>query len=103
MFLRTLINKNQVEEGEMKEINCSKVLANKGTFEIPFIVFTSEEILKYENMKTIQSQLLNWSSNSRQIIVPDVKHHIHWYNPRVVIDEIEKLISTDCFNCEKIK
>jgi len=93
MFLKTLNNKNQVEEGELKEANAAKIAADKKLEDIALVIFTSQELYEYEDAKKVQDSLKNWSNNSKQIIVKGAKHHIHWYEPNIIIEEIKKMIA----------
>lgn len=91
MFLKTMNNKNQIEEGDMREYNSTKVLAGGKLGDIPIVIFTSEETSKYKELSEAQVKLKDWSSNSKQIIVEGSKHYIHWYNPEIINQEISSL------------
>ncbi|MEZ7890930.1 MAG: alpha/beta hydrolase [Candidatus Wallbacteria bacterium] len=92
MFLKTMNNKNQVEEADKKENNASKVMAGGKLGNIPMTIFTSGEIYQYEEIKKTQDKLKEWSHASKQIIVEGAKHHIHWYNPNIINEEIKKML-----------
>lgn len=91
MFLKTMNNDNQIEEGNNAENNSAKTLKGGKLGNIPMIIFTSEETTKYKGAKEAQDKLKEWSSNSKQIIVEGSKHYIHWYNPKIINEEIRKM------------
>jgi hypothetical protein len=72
-------------DNSTKTLNCGKL------GDIPMVIFTSEEISKYKELNEAQKKLSEWSTNSKQILVKGSKHHIHWYNPQIICEEIEKL------------
>ena len=91
MFFKTMNNKNQIEEGNMRMENSAKTLKGGRLGNVPMVIFTSEETSKYKELNEAQSKLKEWSTNSKQIIVKGSKHYIHWYNPQIINEEIEKL------------
>ncbi len=69
------------------------VLENAYLRDIPLIIITSEYMNSYEENKENQTTLLDWSANSKQIIVEGAEHAIHWYNPEVVNAEILDILN----------
>ena len=89
MLIKTLNNKNHMQELRMEATNIVEG-GNIGT--IPLIVMTSSLYNDFESTREIQRDLLNWSEESRQIIVPDSQHYIHWYNPEMINEQIRLLV-----------
>lgn len=48
---------------------------------------------KIADRKTTQESLLEWSENSKQVIVERAGHFIHIERPNVVISEIQDMIN----------
>lgn len=88
MFLADFNNKNQVDENTRKEENAKTVLAHGTLGDLPLLVFTSEEYTGYSGINELQQDLLNWSADSRQIVVEGAGHALYWHNPKLINDEI---------------
>lgn len=93
LFLRTFNNRNQVDEGKNKKKNAFEVLSHGYIGDIPLRIITSEELNNYPESKENQLNLLKWSTNSKQIVVDDSGHAIHWSNPGVINNEIFDLLN----------
>jgi len=93
MFLKTFNNRNQVDEGDNKEMNAQKVVANGYIKDIPLRIITSEELNNYKQSKDNQLNLKKWSTDSKQIIVKGTGHAIHWSHPEVINKEIHAIIN----------
>lgn len=92
MFLKTFNNRNQVNEGKNKEVNAKKVASYGYIKDIPLRIITSEEINNYKEAGKNQLNLKKWSNDSKQIIVKDSGHAIHWVHPEVIIKEIMDIL-----------
>lgn len=92
MFLKNFNNGNQVDEGRNKEINANKVASKGYINDIPLRIITSEEINSYKEARANQLNLKQWSTDSKQIIVKDSGHAIHWVDPEVINKEILELL-----------
>lgn len=93
MFTRTCLNRNQVDEKKNKEKNALEVVANGHINDVPLRIITSEELNNYEESKENQLNLQKWSTDSKQIVVTGSGHAIHWYNPKVINNEILEILS----------
>lgn len=93
MFTRTFLNRNQVDEKKNKEKNALEVVANGHINDVPLRIITSEELNNYEESKENQLNLQKWSTDSKQIVVTGSGHAIHWYNPKVINNEILEILS----------
>ncbi|SHH58278.1 Pimeloyl-ACP methyl ester carboxylesterase [Sporobacter termitidis DSM 10068] len=94
LFLRTFNNRNQVDEGNRKEENAFTVLSNGYLGDIPLRIITSEYLNSYPESAGEQLRLLEWSTDSKQIIVDGANHAVHWSNPGVINKEIVDLLNT---------
>ena len=92
MFLKNFNNGNQVDEGRNKEINANKVASKGFLNDIPLRIITSEEINSYKEARANQLNLKQWSTDSKQIIVKESGHAIHWVHPEVINKEILELL-----------
>lgn len=93
LFLRTFNNRNQRDEGKNKEKNAAAVLAHGYLGDIPLRIITSEELTNYQESKENQTNLLKWSTNSKQEVVEGAGHAVHWNNPEVINKEILELLN----------
>jgi pimeloyl-ACP methyl ester carboxylesterase len=89
MFLKTMYNQNIIDEGNMAEANAKVILENGHLGNLPLRILTAPSDPEWDDS---QVALKEWSTDSDQIVVDEVGHAIHQYNPVVVIDEIKKLI-----------
>ncbi|MVX66666.1 alpha/beta fold hydrolase [Clostridium chromiireducens] len=95
MALKTMYNKNIVDEGNMANLNAQKVLDNGKLGDIPLRIFTAENsVLSIPEWKNSQIDLKNWSTNSKQIVVKNSRHPIHQFEPDIINNEIIELIKT---------
>lgn len=95
MFLKTFNNRNQVDEGDNKEINANRVAANGYLKDVPLRIITSEELNSYKESRENQLNLKNWSTDSKQIIVKGAGHAIHWANPELINNEILEILNDE--------
>lgn len=93
MTLKTMYNKNIIDESNMANDSAKIVLDNGKLGDIPLRIFTAESnvsaISEWENS---QIALKEWSTDSKQIVVKNSRHAIHQFEPDVINDEIMKLI-----------
>lgn len=94
MFVKTCLNRNQVDEGKNKETNALGVVANGYINDVPLRIITSEVLNNYEESKENQLNLQKWSTDSKQIVVTGSGHAIHWYNPEVINNEILEILNS---------
>ncbi|NTW04821.1 MAG: alpha/beta hydrolase [Peptococcaceae bacterium] len=90
MFIKTLNNKNHLQELRM---DASVLLKNKGIGDIPLRVITSSLYDQSDTTRNIQKGLLSWSTDSKQYIIKDSQHYVHWFDPQAVSSIILSLIS----------
>lgn len=95
MFLKTLNNKNHIDEGKNKEANASKVAANGNIGSIPLRIITSEVLNSYKESAENQINLKEWSTDSKQIVVDGSLHHVHWFHPEIINKEILELLDSN--------
>lgn len=89
MTLKTMYNKNIIEEGNMTS-DSSKIILEKGHLgNVPLRIMTSESDPEWNNS---QVALKEWSTDSTQTFVKDAGHAIHLYKPDAINNEIIKLI-----------
>jgi pimeloyl-ACP methyl ester carboxylesterase len=91
MFLRLFNNKNQVDEGNNKELNASKVASNRH-LNIPLTIVTSQYLRNYTDAWKNQVDLKNWSVSSKHIVVDGAGHAVHWTHPNIVNSEILEIL-----------
>jgi pimeloyl-ACP methyl ester carboxylesterase len=89
MFIKTLNNKNQLQELRM---DASVMLVNRGIGDTPLKVITSSLYNESETTRNSQQGLLSWSTNSEQFVIEDSQHYVHWFNPKAVSSIIIDLI-----------
>ncbi len=89
MFIKTLNNKNQLQELRM---DASVMLENGGIGDISLKVITSSLYNESETTRNTQKGLLSWSTNSEQFVIEDSQHYVHWFNPQAVSSIIIDLV-----------
>ncbi|MBU3215691.1 alpha/beta hydrolase [Clostridium estertheticum] len=92
MALKTMYNKNIIDEGSMSSAGAKTVLANGHLGNLPLRVFTSGINSKETEWENSQEALKKWSTNSMQMVVKGSNHAIHHTYPNVINNEIKKLI-----------
>ena len=93
MTLKTMYNKNIIDEGNMASANAKTILDNEKLGDIPLRILTSESnTLSIPEWENSQIALKDWSTDSTQIVVKDSRHSIHQFVPDVINNEIIKLI-----------
>jgi pimeloyl-ACP methyl ester carboxylesterase len=93
MALKTMYNKNIIDEGNMASSNAKSILENGKLGDIPLRIFTSESEASYDaEWESSQEALKNWSTDSTQMVVKGSRHPIHQFAPDVINNEIIKLI-----------
>lgn len=94
MFIRTLNNKNELQELRM---DASNLVKHKGIGDIPLKVITSSLDNGLELTRKIQQGLLTWSTNSEQIVIPNSQHYVHWFNPQIINLKIIEMINKNSY------
>lgn len=89
MALKWLNNKNHYDELRMEK---DKLVANGHLEDIPLKIITSEEYNKGIVTNQFQKDLMEWSTDSEQIVVEGSSHYIHMFNPEAVNNVILDLI-----------
>jgi pimeloyl-ACP methyl ester carboxylesterase len=89
MFIKNMNNKNQLHELRMDAV---KLVKDRNIGSVPLVVMTSSLYNDSKFTNDIQSDLLSWSTNSKQIIVPNSQHYIQWFNPELIDEQIKELI-----------
>ncbi|WP_291580890.1 alpha/beta hydrolase [Clostridium sp. UBA6640] len=89
MAVKTMYNKNIIDEGNRAKANAKTVLENGHLGSLPIIILTAPSDSEWDNS---QIALKEWSTDSKQIFVNGAGHAIHQYNPDVINNEIKKLI-----------
>jgi pimeloyl-ACP methyl ester carboxylesterase len=88
-FYRNLGNGTNRNEIQNMNANAKRVIEGGKLANIPLIILTSAGDKAWENS---QSDLKAWSDNSKQEIVEDAGHYIHWDKPDIVIKRIKELV-----------
>ncbi|WP_097027143.1 alpha/beta hydrolase [Clostridium peptidivorans] len=95
MTLKTMYNKNIIDEGKMASDNAKIVLDNGKLGNIPIRILTSESnVLAIPEWENSQIALKEWSTSSTQMVVKGSRHSIHEFAPDIINDEIIKLIKS---------
>ncbi|RXI49291.1 alpha/beta hydrolase [Clostridium tetani] len=93
MTVKTMFNKNIIDEGELISDNAKIVLDDGKLGNIPLRILTAEsntiEIPEWENS---QIAFKEWSKDSKQMVVKGSRHSIHQFSPDIINNEIIKLI-----------
>ncbi|WP_461615512.1 alpha/beta hydrolase [Clostridium sp. Marseille-QA1073] len=89
MAVKTMYNKNIIDEGNGAKANAKTVLENGHLGSLPIRILTAPSDPEWDNS---QIALKEWSTDSKQIVVNGADHAIHQYNLDVVNNEIKKLI-----------
>lgn len=93
MTLKTMYNRNIIDEGNMASDNAKTILGNGKLGDIPLRILTSESnSLSIPEWENSQIALKDWSTDSTQMVVKDSRHSIHQFVPDVINNEIIKLI-----------
>ncbi|MGV8981508.1 alpha/beta hydrolase [Clostridium sp.] len=93
MALKTMYNKNIIDELNMSGADAKTVLENGHLGDIPIRILTSESNSLNAEWENSQEALKDWSTNSMQMVVQGSTHAIHQTAPDVINNEIEKLIN----------
>ncbi|WP_315120911.1 alpha/beta hydrolase [uncultured Clostridium sp.] len=88
MILKTMYNKNIIDEGNMAKNNAKVALENGHLGSLPIRIVTAPSDLEWDSS---QRDLKEWSTDSQQIVVNGAGHAIHHSNPDVINNEIKKL------------
>lgn len=94
MILKTMYNKNIIDEGIMESIGSKTILANGHLGNVSLRIFTSESNSLNTEWENSQEALKKWSTNSMQMVVKGSTHTIHHTYPDVINNEIKKLIKS---------
>ncbi|QQK77408.1 alpha/beta hydrolase [Salicibibacter cibarius] len=89
--MQNLWNNTMLEERSRLNDNGNTVLNGGETGDIPLTVITGGEN-DMEGWGESQKDLLEWSTESEQIIVPDGDHFLHADHPEVVIEAVRALV-----------
>ncbi|MBI6875803.1 hypothetical protein [Clostridium aciditolerans] len=92
MVLKTMYNKNIIDEGIMESAGAKTVLANGHLGNVPLRIFTAESNSLDAEWENSQEALKKWSTDSMQMVVKGSTHAIHHTSPDVINNEIKKLI-----------
>ncbi|WP_304518669.1 alpha/beta fold hydrolase [Clostridium sp. CM028] len=92
MALKTMYNKNIIDEFNMSGADAKTVLANGHLGDIPIRILTSENSSLDAEWENSQEALKDWSTDSMQMVVKGSTHAIHQTAPDVINNEIRKLI-----------
>jgi len=89
MILKTMYNKNIIDEGKLAEANAKTVLENGHLGNLPIKILTAPDDSAWNDS---QAALKDWSTNSEQIVVDGAGHAIYHTHPDAINNEILKLI-----------
>ncbi|NOW04355.1 alpha/beta hydrolase [Clostridium beijerinckii] len=89
MILKTMYNKNIIDEGNLAQSNAKTVLENGDLGDLPMKILTAPDDGVWNNS---QAELKDWSTKSEQIIVNGAEHAIYHTHPDVINNEILKLV-----------
>lgn len=89
MILKTMYNKNIIDEGNMARANAKIVLKNGHLGNLPIKILTAPDD---DIWNASQAALKEWSTNSEQIVVDGAEHAIYHTHPDAINNEILKLI-----------
>ncbi|CUU48999.1 alpha/beta fold hydrolase [Clostridium beijerinckii] len=91
MILKTMYNKNIIDEGNQGKTSAETVLENGYLGDMPIKILTDPYDSAWNNT---QAELKDWSTNSEQIIVDGAGHAIHHTHPDIINNEILELIKS---------
>lgn len=89
MALKTMYNKNIIDEGNMAKNNAKVVLENGHLGNLPIRILSAPDDSEWKNS---QEALKKWSTDSMQMVVEGSTHAIHHTCSDVINNEIKKLI-----------
>jgi pimeloyl-ACP methyl ester carboxylesterase len=92
MLLKTMYNKNIIDEGIMESAGAKTVLAKGHLGNVPLRIFTAESNSLDTEWENSQEALKKWSTDSMQMVVKGSTHAIHHTSPDDINNEIKKLI-----------
>lgn len=93
MTLKTMYNKNIIDEGKMARDNAKTILDSGKLGDVPLRILSSENtVLEIPEWQSSQIALKDWSTDSAQIVVKNSRHSIHQFAPEIINEEILKLI-----------
>lgn len=92
MTISQLWNDAMLEE--RRELNASgETIVEEGYLgDLPLLILTATET-DMEGWQESQEELLNWSSNSQQVLIEGANHDLHHTHREEVLDEIEHFLS----------
>lgn len=88
-------NKNMMNELELSRENAEVVMTGGKPLHIPITVLTADYFGKLDedqSWKDSQAEFPAWSTSGKQIIVQGSSHYIHSYQPKVVVDELLRMV-----------
>lgn len=89
MILKTMYNKNIMDEGNLGKTSAETVLENGHLGDLPIKILTAPYNSEWNET---QAELKNWSTNSEQIVVDGAGHAIYHTYPDIINKEILELI-----------
>ncbi|NRY58940.1 alpha/beta fold hydrolase [Clostridium beijerinckii] len=89
MILKTMYNKNIIDEGNQGKTSAETVLENGHLGDMPIKILTDPYDSAWNNT---QAELKEWSTNSEQVVVDGAGHAIHHTHPDIINNEILELI-----------
>lgn len=94
MTIKTMYNKNIIDEGKMAQDNAKTILDGEKLGNIPLRILSSENsALEIPEWQSSQIALKDWSTDSTQMVVKNSRHSIHQFAPEIINEEILKLIN----------
>lgn len=101
LFYKSQGNKNNINEVKKMNENAKVVIDGGNIGNIPLIILTSEQSTNSKislEWKNSQEDLKEWSTDSKQKIIKESTHYIHWDSPNTVIEEIKDLLKENIRN-----
>lgn len=93
MTLKTMYNKNIIDEGKMAQDNAKTILDGGKLGDIPLRILSAENtVLEIPEWQDSQIALKEWSTDSSQVVVKESRHSIHQFAPEIINEKILKLI-----------
>jgi pimeloyl-ACP methyl ester carboxylesterase len=90
MILKTMYNKNIIDEGNLGKASAETVLENGHLGDLPIKILTAPYDSAWNNT---QAELKDWSTNSEQIVVDGAGHSIYHTHPDIINNKILELIN----------
>lgn len=93
-WLKSPSNKNIKDEQRNINSNARIIANNEKLGNIPLRIFSSEDSNKWDKQwSKSQEGFIEWSTDSKQVVVSNSKHYIHLFQPEIINQAILELLN----------